>query len=340
MKRFLNCLPNNKSKILCVYLAAGFVFLAAIVFGVLLGSTSLSLRAVLCALGGTKETPEAKILFYVRLPRVAAALLAGGALALSGAVLQGALGNRLASPSVIGVNAGAGFAVTLAGAFGILGGFRLSLFAFLGALLSVGLISLGARKWGVSRGTVVLMGVALNSLLGAARDAVTVFVPDTAIMGATFRVGDFSGVSYARLTPAAVLILLTASLLFTFSNEIDVLTLGDENAYGLGLRAGHMRALLLVLSALLAGAAVSLAGLLSFVGLLVPHAVRRFSGGKTKHLLPLSFLFGGGFVSLSDTLARTLFAPYEIPVGIPMALIGAPFFLFILIKKKGGHSHA
>ena len=241
---------------------------------------------------------------------------------------------------MIGVNAGAGFAVTLAGALGILGGISLSLFAFLGALLSVALVSLGAKKWGASRGTVILMGVALNSILGAARDAVTVFVPDTAIMGASFRVGDFSGVSYARLTPAAFLILLTALLLFTLSNELDVLSLGDENAYGLGLRADRARAFLLILSAMLSGAAVSLAGLLSFVGLLVPHAVRRLSGCASKHLLPLSFLFGAGFVSLSDTLSRTVFAPYEIPVGIPMALIGAPFFLFVLLKKKGGHRHA
>lgn len=324
-----------------LYFLAGFFLILALVLGLLLGSTRLPFVALFRALAdGGQTSPEEKIFLYVRLPRVLASLLAGGALALSGAVLQGALGNRLASPSVVGVNAGAGFAVTLAGAFGILGGFRLSLFAFLGALLSVTLVSLGAKKWGLSRGTVILLGVALNSLLGAARDAVTVFVPDTAILGASFRVGDFSGVSYARILPAAILIVLTAAVTFTLANELDLLTLGDENAYGLGLNAGRMRALLLLLSAMLAGAAVSLAGLLSFVGLLVPHAVRRFSGALSKHLLPLSFLFGAAFVSLCDTLSRVVFAPYEIPVGIPMALIGAPFFLFILIKRKGGHRHA
>ena len=341
MKRFLNFLRQNNRHISLAYFGAGVLVLFALLLGVLLGSTRLSLLVLFRDLAeGVYDSPEVRILFYARLPRLLASLLAGGALALSGAVLQGALGNRLASPSVIGVNAGAGFAVTLAGALGILGGFPLSLFAFLGALLSVTLISLGAKKWGVSRGTVILMGVALNSILGAARDAVTVFVPDTAIMGASFRVGDFSGVSYARLIPAAVLILLTALILFTLTNELAVLSLGDENAYGLGLRADRMRAIFLALSAMLAGAAVSLAGLLSFVGLLVPHAVRRLAGASAKHLLPLSFLFGAGFVSLSDTLARTILAPYEIPVGIPMALVGAPFFLVILLKRRGGHKDA
>ena len=341
MKRFSKYLPKNKPHLALYYLSAVLLVLVALLLGVLLGSTPLSFSALLHALGdGTRASPEARIFWYVRLPRTLASLLAGGALALSGAVLQGALGNRLASPSVIGVNAGAGLAVTLASALGILGGFRLSLFAFLGALLSVALVALGAKKWGVSKGTVILMGVAFNSLLGAASDAVTVFYPDAAVMTVAFRVGDFSGVSYARLTPAAVLILLSALLLFTLSHEHDVLTLGDENAYGLGLRAGSTRALLLMLAAMLSGAAVSLAGLLSFVGLLVPHAVRPFSGASAKHLFPLSLLFGGGFVCLCDILSRTLFAPYEIPVGIPMALLGAPFFIFVLIKRREGEKYA
>lgn len=341
MKHFLTFLPHSKKRFFLLYFTAGALLLLSILLGLSLGSTRLSFSSLLTALkDGAYQAPEVRIFLYVRLPRLLASLLAGGALALSGAVLQGALGNRLASPSVIGVNAGAGFAVTLASALGILGGLPLSLFAFGGALLSVMLVSLGAKKWGLSRGTVILLGVALNSLLGAARDAVTVFVPDTAILGASFRVGDFSGVSYARILPAAVLIPLASLILFTLSNELDLLTLGDENAYGLGLHAARTRALLLVLSAVLAGAAVSLAGLLSFVGLLVPHAVRRFSGASHKHLLSLTFLYGGGFVSLCDTLSRVILAPYEIPVGIPMALIGAPFFLVILIKKKGGHRRA
>jgi iron complex transport system permease protein len=121
-------------------------------------------------------------------------------------------------------------------------------------------------------------------------------------------------------------------------NELDVLTLGEENARGLGLNTSAMRTLFLLFAAVLSGCAVSLAGLLSFVGLLVPHAVRRAAGSRSADLLRLCTLYGAGFVCLCDTLARTVFAPYEIPVGIIMAYLGAPFFVFILIKGKGGHS--
>ena len=119
-----------------------------------------------------------------------------------------------------------------------------------------------------------------------------------------------------------------------------MLSLGDETAKGLGLNTTAMRMIFLALAALLAGAAVSICGLLSFVGLLVPHAVRRIATSRPKHLLPLCALVGAGFVTLCDTVARSAFAPYELPAGIIMAFLGAPFFIFILIKGKGGHRHA
>ena len=140
--------------------------------------------------------------------------------------------------------------------------------------------------------------------------------------------------------------LLNAVKVFPESSNICIvdivlrLTLGDENAKGLGLNADAMRVIFLLLAALLAGAAVSVCGLLSFVGLLVPHAVRRIASSASKHLIPLCALFGAAFVTLCDTLARVVFAPYELPVGIIMAFLGAPFFIFILIKGKGGHRHA
>jgi len=122
--------------------------------------------------------------------------------------------------------------------------------------------------------------------------------------------------------------------LLTLSNELSVLTLGEDNARGVGLDTGVMRVVFLALAAFLAGAAVSVCGLLSFVGLLVPHAVRRLSGEGAGHILLLSALFGGAFVTVCDSLARTLFSPYEIPVGIIMAFLGAPFFIYILIKGR------
>jgi len=338
MKSFMkNLRETKKVKILYIYAVAVLWLTLAAILGVLLGSTPIGIGDIFKAVfGGADGGPEARIFWYVRLPRTLAALFCGGALAVSGAVIQGVLANKLASPSIIGVNSGAGLAVTLCTAFGIYGGWRLSMFSFLGAFAAVMLVSLGAKKWGASRGTVILAGVALNSLLNAISDTVVTFSPEVGIMSNDFKVGDFSAVTYSKLVTAMIFIAIAMTLLFTLSNELDVLSLGEESARGLGMNTKTMRTVFLTLSAILAGCAVSVAGLLSFVGLIVPHAVRKIAGNSSKHLLPLCALFGAGFVALCDTVSRMVFAPYEIPVGIIMAFLGAPFFIFILIKKKGG----
>lgn len=339
MKHSPKSCSNNQRKIRALYLLGFVSLLAAALLGIALGGTPLPLSAIRKALReGLSASAEGRILLYVRLPRTAAALLCGGALAVSGAVIQGVLANRLASPSIIGVNAGAGLAVTLCTALGIYGGWRMALAAFFGAFAAVTVVSLGARKWGASRGTVILLGVAMNSLLGAISDAIITFFPEVGTMSRDFKVGQFTAVTGQKLLPAAILILLALAVLMTLTNELDVLTLGEDSARGLGMNTAGMRTLFLLLAALLAGCAVSLAGLLSFVGLVVPHAVRRVAGSKSSHLLGLCALFGAAFVCLCDTAARTLFAPYELPVGILMAFLGAPFFVFILIRGKGGHS--
>lgn len=330
-----------KNKIVHIYVMAVAFLIISAVLGILLGSTKLDVSDMLTAIiSGDYQNPEARILLYVRLPRVLGSIVCGMALAVSGAVVQGVLANRLASPSIIGVNAGAGLAVTLCSAFGIIGGWRLSMFSFLGAFLTVMLVSIGAKRWGASRGTVILLGVALNALLGAIADTVTTFSPEISVQSFDFKVGDFSAVTYAKVIPATIAIIIAVLVLRTFSNELDVLTLGDENAKGLGLNTGVMRVVFLLLSALLAGSAVSVCGMLSFVGLLVPHAVRRIASSESRHLISLSAMFGAGFVTFCDTLARVVFAPYELPVGIIMAFLGAPFFVFILVKRKGGHGNA
>ena len=323
-----------------LYAIAAVMLILSAVLGIFLGATRLNVSEALSAiLRGDITNTDLRILLYVRLPRILAGLVAGMALAVSGAVIQGVLMNRLASPSIIGVNSGAGLAVTVCSAFGLLGGWRVSLAAFLGAFLSVMLVSIGAKKWGASGGTVILMGVALNAILGAISDAVTAFIPEVSMMRNDFRIGDFSAVTYRSVIPAAALTVTAVLILVTLAGELDVLTLGDDNARALGLRTDRARVILLLLSALLAGAAVSICGLLSFVGLLVPHTVRRLGISESKHLLPLCALFGAGFVTLCDTLARTVLAPYELPVGIIMAFLGAPFFIVILVKGRGGVHH-
>lgn len=339
MKKSVKYCSKQKIRIKYLYLSGALLLVIAAVTGFVCGSTRLTLSEIMQAFtDGFNSSAGARIFAYVRLPRTVAAIACGAALAVSGAVIQGVLANRLASPSIIGVNSGAGLAVTLCTALGVYGGWQLSVLSFLGAFGAVMLVSLGSRKWGASRGTVILIGVAMNSLLGAVSDTIVTFVPDVGVMSNDFKIGEFSSVTYQKIIPAAVLVLITVAVLLTLTNELDVLTLGEDNARGLGMNTTGMRTLFLLLAALLAGCAVSIAGLLSFVGLIVPHAVRRLAGSKSLHLLSLCALFGAAFVCICDTVARTAFAPYEIPVGIIMAFLGAPFFVFILIKGKGGHS--
>ena len=327
---------RNK-KITYLYLAGGLLLIFSALLSILAGSTRLTLTEILSAFGGGFDaSPSSRIVGYVRLPRTLASLLCGASLAVSGAVIQNVLANKLASPSIIGVNSGAGLAVTLCAAFGILGGWKLAAFSFLGAFAVALAVSLGAKRLGASKGTVILMGVAVNSLLGALSDSVITLFPEIGVISRDFKVGEFSAVTYGKLIPSAVIVLSVTVILMTLYNELDIITLGEERGSCLGMNMSLMSTVFLILASLLAGCAVTLAGLLSFVGLMIPHAVRRMGGSRSRHLIPLCAVYGGAFVCLCDTAARTLFPPYEIPVGIIMAFLGAPFFMFILIRKKRG----
>ena len=304
-----------------------------------LGAAQLPLRQLWQAVVNGPQDTAGYIFWYSRLPRTAACLLAGAGLAVSGCILQRVLGNRLASPGIIGVNAGAGLAVTVCCALGLLSGWAVSASAFLGALAAAAAVMLLAGKTGASRTTVILSGVAMNSILNALRDAVTTLVPEASMLGSDFRVGGFSSVATGRLAPAAVLILGALAVALTLCNELDVLALGEETAQSLGMSVKKMRTLFLILAAVLAGAAVSFAGLLGFVGLIVPHAAGALVGNESRRLLPICALGGAGFVTACDLVSRLAFAPFELPVGILMSLLGGPAFLLLLLKKKGGRSH-
>ena len=318
---------------------AALFCLAAALLSLCLGAAKLSPAQLWQAILSGPSNTAGYIFWYARLPRTAACLLSGAALAVSGAVIQGVLNNKLASPSIIGVNAGAGLAVTVCCALGLLSGWAIAASAFFGAMLSVLLVVFIARKAGASRTTVILGGVAVNSFLNALSEAITTLIPDAGMLSSDFRVGGFSSVSEARLLPAGILILLALAAVLTLCNELDVLALGEDTARSLGLPAQKMRTLFLILAAMLAGAAVSFSGLLGFVGLIVPHAARKFTGSESRYLLPLCAIGGAGFVTACDLLSRLLFTPYELPVGILMSVLGGPFFLLLLLKRKGGRSH-
>ena len=338
MKAWKKYWQQNKNK--GIYIMAGVMCVTAALCSICMGTANLTLEEMWNALrnGAENSGMTGNIFWYIRLPRTAACLLAGAGLAVSGTVIQGVLANKLASPGIIGVNAGAGLAVTICCACGAISGWMIAGTSFVGALLAVFLVSFTAQKINASRTTVILGGVAVNSFLNAASEAITTLIPEVGVMSADFRVGGFSAVSHIRLVPAGILILTSLSLVFSLHNELDLMNLGEEMAQGLGLSVKRMRTIFLVLAALLAGASVSFAGLLGFVGLIVPHIVRRLVGGENKKLLPLCALGGATFVTVCDMIARMAFAPYEIPVGVLMSFIGGPFFIWLLLKRKGGHA--
>lgn len=279
------------------------------------------------------------ILTYIRLPRTIACLLSGGALAVAGLLLQTTLNNRLASPGIVGVNSGAGLFVILAAILFPAIPFVKYFAALIGALATVLLIYAIAKRTGAARVTILLAGVAAGSLLSAASDAAITLFPDAVFDKTAFFIGGFASVSIQGITlawPFIVCGLLGALLM---GRRLDVLALGDEVAHSLGMRVEGCRFLAILAVASLAAGAVSIAGLIGFVGLIVPNLVRMMipSGHRTQILL--SALLGAALVLGCDIVARLAFAPFELPVGILLSAIGAPFFLAILFRKKWCRSY-
>lgn len=324
--------PERRGALLLALAAA---LCAAALLSLRCGSQSYSLAELLAALRrGDAEDTVWRILFYVRIPRTLAAALAGAALALAGALIQAVLNNAMASPNIIGVNAGAGFAALgIAALLPHLPGV-IPMASFLGALGTALLIYLLAVRAGLSRSSLILAGLAVSSMLTAGTNTLTLLFPETVIGASGFLLGGFSGVTLAGVKSAAGYLTAGAALAMALAVDLNVLQLGEESAAGLGLSVGRVRLLAIVAAALLAGGAVSFCGLLGFVGLLVPHMARRLMGGDNRWLFPAAALLGGAFVLVCDVLARVLFAPFELPVGIVLSLLGGPFFLHLLLRRK------
>ena len=321
---------HEAAVVLAMALAAGI----AGVLSLCLGAVRLSPGELMGALGNGSQGIAGRIFWFVRLPRTLAALLTGAALAVSGVVIQTVLHNPLAAPNIIGVNAGAGFAVALAAVFfpGSLG--EIPWLSFLGAMGAAVLVLAISRLTGASKITLVLGGVMMSSLFNAAIDALLTFQPDALTGYADFRVGSFRDITMARVEQVLLPMVLAMLGVLLAASALEILSLGDETAASLGLRVRPVRMFLLLLAAVLAGAAVSLAGIIGFVGLIGPHFVRRLTGEKLLPLLLCSALGGAAFVTLCDTAARTVFAPYELPVGVVLSFFGVPVFLWQMLRSR------
>ena len=328
---------NSKSYNITVIAFLILLLMVGVLMSISIGSSRIPLSDIVSAMKhGDKTLNSYKIIQYVRIPRTMAAILAGCAFSVSGAILQAVLNNSLASPSVIGVNSGAGLFAVLVAAFFPTSIFLTTIGSFVGGILAVLLVYFIALKTGASRMSIVLSGVAVSSFIGAITDTILTLKPDTIIARTAFLIGGFSGITMDKLRFAGLFILLAFIIVLILSYDMNVLVLGDETAKSLGLKVARLRFTFLILAAVLAGSAISFAGLIGFVGLIIPHVSRIFVGHDNRILLPVSALLGSIFTLLCDLLARVIFSPYEIPVGIILSFLGGPFFIYLLIKGKRG----
>ncbi|MGE0041313.1 MAG: FecCD family ABC transporter permease [Vicinamibacterales bacterium] len=317
------------------------LFAAAVVaLAPTVGSTPISLARVFDQSIPWADNVDAQIFFIARLPRVLAGAVVGGTLASAGVVLQALLRNPLATPFTLGVSAGAALgamlAITLKLDLGALGVSSVPIASFVGSLVAIGIVYLLAtsRKRGLSTNVLLLAGVTLNSFFSA----LILFVQYLSDYAETFRavrwlMGDLDIAGFGPLVAAAPLILASFAAFAVLPRALNLLTLGDDLAASRGVDVRRAQRLAFLSASLATGAAVSLAGPVGFIGIVVPHLVRLMVGSDHRIVLPAAALFGAAFLVLCDLVARTVMAPIELPVGIVTALIGGPFFLWLLVKK-------
>lgn len=324
--------------------AVGITVLAvSIVIGVLVGPAQIGAGDVLrwaFSFGGTSSVSEqdAAILSNLRLPRVLVAALVGASLSASGAAYQAVFRNPLADPYLLGAAAGAGLGATISVAFGpsTAFAFTVPLAAFAGAVGGVALAySLGRSALGGRSATsLVLGGIAVASFLTAVQTFIQQQRSETLRQVYSWILGRLGTTGWDDVRMALPSVLIAVATLWTVRRLLDVIEVGDLEAESLGLNVGRLRTIVVVAASLATAAAVSVAGLIGFVGIIVPHTVRLLSGTSYRQVLPLSVVFGASFVILVDVLARTVVAPAEIPIGVITAFVGAPFF--VLALRRGG----
>lgn len=282
---------------------------------------------------------QLKIMLELRLPRIVVALLMGASLGVAGAILQGVFRNPLADPYVLGTSSGA----ALAAAFGLLASqgsavWLVPTLALAGALVtSAVVVALGRDAWGVRAERLLLAGVGIGFFLSAILMLVMSLAQADGVKRALlWMAGDLAGADWSVVPVAGLLMVCGFGLGLSRRRGLNALTLGDETAFGLGFEPGRERTLLVLAASLLTAASVALGGIVGFVGLMVPHAVRALVGADARRVLPLSAVGGGMLLCLADTVGRSVLPPIEIPAGVVTALIGAPWFLIMLRRATGG----
>lgn len=284
--------------------------------------------------------PQQDIIWEIRFPRVVLALLVGALLSVSGASYQGVFRNPLADPYLLGSAAGAGLGATVAIGLGLSqsGGWLplLPAAAFVGALLAVMLTyAIGSQNGGRSTASLIVAGVAVTSLLTAIQTFLQQRDDDTLREVYAWLLGRLSGATWADVELIVPYAIVGIAMMLVHSRFLDVMSVGDDEASSLGIDVARTRLVVVIGASIATAAAVAVSGLIGFVGVIVPHLIRLLFGASYRVVLPLSMLFGGGFLVATDLVARTVLAPSEIPIGVVTAALGAPFFL-LLLRVRGG----
>lgn len=327
-------------------LALATLLLALLSLGT--GAAGLGPAELLSAWAGEGLDRRAQVILWdIRLPRLALGLMVGAALAVSGALMQGLFRNPLADPGIVGVGAGAGLGAVLAivlggllpaGVAAFVGAHLVPLAAFLGGWVATLLLYRVATRGGrTSVATMLLAGIALGALAGALTGILVYLADDRQLRDLTFwGMGSLAGASWPRIGASLPLILPVLVLSPLLARGLNALALGEAQAAHLGIAVERVKRFAILGVAAAAGAAVAVAGGIGFVGIVVPHLLRLLGGPDHRHILPQAALLGGGLLVGADMIARSLVAPAELPIGIVTACLGAPVFLWILLRRKGG----
>ena len=321
---------NFKKKVIILLI----ILLITITISLFCGSSKLTIRDCLEGLFTNNQNTNAIIMKNIRLPRIVSALIAGVGLSASGIILQSITDNNLASPNIIGVNSGAGL-FTIVFIFFCPTLFIVTPFiAFIGAFLTTLIILLISNKINSSHSTIILAGIAITTLFNGIISLITLIDNDILSMYKYFSIGGLNGITFKQLIIPIILIIITLIISILFSKKIEISSLGDELSRSLGVNPIIIKIITMLCASCLAAAVVSFAGLLGFVGLIVPHISRKVIRGNLKQNLIGAVIIGSILVLVADTLGRCIIYPTEIPVGIVMSFIGCPFFLYLLLRRK------
>jgi len=327
---------RHQASILYKFLGCTLVLILCLFLSMKFGAADATFRDLWLAITSDAKGDTILVLREIRMPRALAAILIGAAFAVSGAIMQGVTRNPLADPGLLGLTSGANMALALAFVFiPGLSYFGIMIACFIGAAIGAALvIALGSTRRGrLSPMRIILAGAAVSAFLFAVSDGVSIFFKISKDV-TMWTAGGLIGTTWGQLQTIAPVILIGIVASLILSNQVGILSLSDEVAMGLGQKLILIKAILFVLVIVLTGASVALVGNMAFVGLMIPHIVRRFVGTDYRHVISFSAFAGAIFMLLADLLSRTINAPYETPVAAIVAMLGLPFFLFVV--RRGG----